>query len=152
MSERIAKLNSLVQQEVAAILLREVEFPSGMFVTVTRAEVAADAESAKVWISVLPATDEEAALKIVNGRIADIQSILNKKLVMKFVPKLTFRLDEAEERVAYITKVLDSMSSTDLGLSLDAAKAEEERIERDKEKEAKGLQPGQALIPRKQRK
>lgn len=151
MSDRIAKLNSLVQQEVATILSREVEFPSGMFVTVSKAEVAVDAESAKVWLSVLPATHEDEVLKIVTHRIADIQSILNKRLVMKFVPKLTFILDRSQERVANITQVLDAMASNNLGLELDAASVEQERVERDQQKEAKGMQPGQALNPRKPR-
>lgn len=151
MSERIEKLNSVVQQEVAGILVREIEFPRSYFVTVSRVEVAADAESAKVWLSVLPASYEQQALDIVNGRIADIQSILNKRMVMKFVPKLTFLLDQSQERVAYITKVLDTMTSTDLGLSLDAATVEQERQERDEQKAARGLQPGQALNPRKNR-
>ncbi len=151
MSERIAKLNSLVQQEVATILSREVEFPSGMFVTVSKAEVAVDAESAKVWLSVLPATHEDEALKIVTDRITDIQSILNKRLVMKFVPKLTFVLDRSQERAQHITQVLDAMTSQDLGLSLDAKTVEDERLERDKQKEALGKQPGQALNPRKPR-
>jgi ribosome-binding factor A len=151
MSERIAKLNSLVQQEVATILSRDVEFPRSFFVTVSRAEVSDDAENAKVWISVMPATHEEAALKIIKGKIGDIQDILNKRLVMKFVPKLAFHVDSSTERAAQITKILDSMTSTDLGLSLDAATVEEERLERDRQKEEKGLQPGQALNPREPR-
>lgn len=151
MSERIAKLNSLVQQEVATILSRDVEFPRSFFVTVSRAEVSDDAENAKVWISVMPATHEEAALKIIKGKIGDIQDILNKRLVMKFVPKLAFQVDSSTERAAQITKILDSMTSTDLGLSLDAATVEEERLERDRQKEEKGLKPGQALNPREPR-
>lgn len=131
MSQRIEQLNSLVQQEVAGILSREVEFPSGMFVTVTKAEVADDAESAKVWISVLPALHQDDALRLVTSRIADIQRILNKKLVMKFVPKLTFLVDESGERAAAITKVLDSVAADDgLGLALDAEKVEQERQDR----------------------
>ncbi len=151
MNDRIAKLNSLVQQEVAGILSREVEFPRSFFVTVTRAEVADDAESAKVWVSVLPANAEQSALEIIQKRIADVQSILNKRLVMKFVPKLTFLLDHSEERATYMSQVLDSMTSNDLGLEIDEQKAKDEQDERDKQKEARGLQPGQALNPRKPR-
>lgn len=151
MSDRIAKLNSLVQQEIAIILSRDVEFPRSFFVTVSRAEVADDAESANIWISVMPATHEEAALKIIKGKIADIQEILNKRLVMKFVPKLTFKVDSSTERAAQINSILDSMTSNDLGLSIDAAVVEAERLDRDQQKEAKGLQPGQALNPREPR-
>lgn len=152
MSDRIAKLNSLVQQEVATILSRDVDFPRSFFVTVSRVEVADDAESAKIWISVMPVTHEEAALKIIKGKIGDIQDILNKRLVMKFVPKLTFLVDSSTERAAQIMQILDSMTSTDLGLSLDAKAVEEERIERDKKKEQLGIPPGHPINPRERRK
>ena len=135
MTHRIEQLNSLVQQEVAAIVSREIEFPSGMFVTISNVSVADDAESAKVWISVLPALHQQDALELLNAHIADIQSILNKKLVMKFVPKLTFLIDESGEKAATITKVLDLVAADNgLGLGLDAEKVEAERIEREAKK------------------
>lgn len=135
MTHRIEQLNSLVQQEVAAIISREVEFPSGMFVTISKVAVADDAESAKVWISVLPALHQNDALKLLNSRIGDIQSVLNKKLVMKFVPKLTFLIDESGEKAATITKVLDMVAADNgLGLGLDAEKVETERLEREAKK------------------
>lgn len=141
MSQRIEQLNSLIQQEVATIISREIEFPSGMFVTVSRAIVADDAESAKVWFSVLPALHQQDALELLNSRIADIQSILNKKLVMKFVPKLTFLIDETNEKADAITKVLDMVAADNgLGLALDAEKVELERTEREAKKAAEPAQ------------
>jgi ribosome-binding factor A len=137
MSTRIEQLNSLVHQEVAAAISREIEFPSGMFVTVSRVQVADDAESAKVWFSVLPALHQEDALALLNRRIADIQSVLNKKLVMKFVPKISFHIDETNEKADMITKVLDMVAADDgLGLALDAEKVEAERAEREAKKSA----------------
>lgn len=135
MSQRIEQLNSLIQKEVATIVSREIEFPAGMFVTITKVDVADDAESAKVWISVLPALHQADGLKKIVSRITDIQSILNKKLVMKFVPKLTFLIDESGEKAAAITKVLDAIADDNgLGLSLDAQRVEEERQQREAKK------------------
>lgn len=135
MSQRIEQLNSLLQKEVAAIISREIEFPSGMFVTITSVDVADDAESAKVWISVLPDLHKQDALKIITRRIGDLQSILNKKLVMKFVLKLTFLVDESGEKAAAITKVLDLVAADNgLGLALDAERVEEERQQREAKK------------------
>ncbi len=109
MSHRIEQLNSLVQQRVAEILVREFEWPVGVIVTVSRASVADDAESAKVWLSVLPLDQGSVALAMVEGRIMDIQRMLNKILVMKFVPKLRFGLDSAEERASSVTDLLDAL-------------------------------------------
>ena len=148
MTHRIEQLNSLVQQEVAAIVSREVEFPSGMFVTISKVEVADDAESAKVWISVLPALHQHDALALLNSRIADIQSVLNKKLVMKFVPKLTFLIDESGEKAATITKVLDMVAADNgLGLALDADKVEAERLERESKKPTTGTPTTATPLP-----
>jgi ribosome-binding factor A len=108
-STRIQQLNSLVQQEVAVLLQREIEFTDGAFVTISRVEVAPDAESAKVWLSVFPEEKSDAALELVNRRIGHIQSLLNKRLVMKFVPKLTFVLDHAEEKVASLNALLNAV-------------------------------------------
>lgn len=143
-SRRIEQLNALIQKEVATILSREMEFPSGMFVTVTNVSVADDAESAKVWISVLPALHQEDALRRINDRIADLQTILNKKLVMKFVPKLTFLIDESGEKAAAITKVLDLVAADNgLGLALDAERLEEERQQREAKRGPWPSTPGQ---------
>lgn len=109
-SRRIEQLNSLVQREVAAVVRREVEFPLDTIVTVTRATVADDAESAKVWISVLPFDQAESVMQELKKRIADIQRVLNKRLVMKFVPKITFYLDKQEEKADRINDVLDRLT------------------------------------------
>ena len=101
-------------------------------------DVADDATSAKVWISVWPAAKQESALRLITERIVDIQSQLNKKLVMKFVPKLTFLIDESGERAAQITKVLDAVAADHgLGLSLDAAQVDQERKQREAKKQDK---------------
>ena len=142
MSQRIEQLNSLVQQEVANILNREMEWPAGTFVTVVRTDVADDAESAKVWLSVLPALHQDDVIKRVTAHIADIQGVLNQRLVMKFVPKLTFLIDESGERAALISKVLDVVSADNgLGLGLDAEKVEAERLERELKKQAPAEDP-----------
>lgn len=108
-SKRVRQLNSLVQREVASIIRRELEFPRGVLVTVTKAKVADDAESAKIWVSVLPANKGEKVFTIIEKNIRDIQHLLNKKLVMKFVPKLIFRLDDANDKADHIIHVLDSL-------------------------------------------
>ena len=90
MSQRVDQLNALVQQHVAGILEREMEWPKGVLVTVTRALVADDAESAKIFLSVWPYDQGEAMVREVEHKIADIQQVLNRTLVMKFVPKIRF--------------------------------------------------------------
>jgi len=107
MSQRIAQLNVLIQQEVALAIDRELEWPEGVLVTVSRASVADDAESAKVWISVWPFEQGQAMLQLIERQVSTIQEVLNKKLVMKFVPKVRFALDDSEEKAHAIHDLLD---------------------------------------------
>lgn len=115
MNQRIDQLNSLVQKEVADILRREIEFAPGVLVTVIRAFVADDAASARVWISVLPVDHGQAVLDTIKVHIRDIQKLLNKQLVMKIVPKLTFVLDTALAQGERTIGVLDQLGPDDLG-------------------------------------
>ena len=110
MSQRVDQLNALVQQHVAGILEREMEWPKGVLVTVTRALVADDAESAKIFLSVWPYDQGEAMVREVEHKIADIQQVLNRTLVMKFVPKIRFELDESEEKAKSIMQLLDRVA------------------------------------------
>jgi ribosome-binding factor A len=110
MSQRIDQLNALIQQEVAAIVERDIERPEGVLVTISRASVADDAESAKVWISTWPFEQGEMILKEIERNIISIQDQLNKKLVMKFVPKLRFALDDSEEKAKAIHMLLDQVA------------------------------------------
>ncbi len=109
-SQRIQQLNVLIQREVAELILKEIELPDGVFLTVSRAEVAPDAESARVLLSIFPDEQSQAAFELVNKRIAHLQSILNKRLHMKFVPKLIFALDHTEESVASLNALLDAVA------------------------------------------
>ena len=110
MSQRIDQLNALVQREVAMLVERDIERPEGVLVTITRVSVADDAESAKVWISVWPFEQGEMILASIERNIISLQDQLNKKLVMKFVPKLRFSLDAAEEKAKAIHELLDRVA------------------------------------------
>mgnify|MGYP001567582500 CR=1 FL=1 len=63
---RIQKLNQLLRDELAKIIDREIEFPEGSLVTVTRVSVSPDARYATVFITALggDAADTLAPLEI----------------------------------------------------------------------------------------
>ena len=110
MTQRIDQLNALIQREVALIIERDIERPEGVLITVSRASVADDAESAKLWISTWPFEQGEPMLREIERNIVMIQDQLNKKLVMKFVPKIRFALDDSEEKAKAIHELLDRVA------------------------------------------
>jgi len=105
MLNRLDKVNSLIKKEVATLLHDFVEFKKGTLVTITKVETSIDLYYATVYISALPKSQQRIALEDLNKNIMPIQHALNKKLVMKYVPQLRFKIDEAEELQAEVDRI-----------------------------------------------
>lgn len=86
--------------------MREIEFPSGILVTVLGVKSTDDYKQARVIISVFPFEKSELVLEILNKNIYHVQQILNKKLRMRPVPKIFFRADATEENAGKVEILL----------------------------------------------
>lgn len=99
---RIEKVNELLKQEIGKIFVEELEFKPGVIVTVMGIDTSDSLETASVWISVFPEDQSESILGFLNKNIASVQSILNKRLDLRFVPKISFRVDKSGKYVGYL--------------------------------------------------
>jgi len=102
---RIDQINELLKQEIAKIFLEEFEFEPGVMVTVMSADVSDNLETAAVWVSIFPESEAGNVLKILNKRIGEIQKILNRKLELRFVPKIQFKIDKSEKYASEISEL-----------------------------------------------
>jgi len=108
-SRRILKINQLIKTELAKTLLREMGFPSNVLVTITRVEVNSDLSEAKVYISVFPEKNSKEVFKTLNKEIYDLQQLLNKKLVLRRVPKIRFLKEEKTKTAGEIEAILERL-------------------------------------------
>ena len=102
-SNRIEKLNSLIQQQVGETLKDTIE--SDGLITVSRVETSGDARWAKVWISIVGG-DDDKILTDINKNLYDIQGELNRHLAMKMTPRLQFFLDTSPRYVQHIDELI----------------------------------------------
>ena len=109
---RVEKLNNLIREELAGILEREIEFPEGALITVTRVLVSPDAHYASAMISVMPQKAKKTALEILAKNIYAIQQTVNRMTRTRPVPKITFRIDEEEERRERVEASLAKLKKT----------------------------------------
>ena len=109
MSKRIPRVNQLIKKELSQIVLKEIEFPKGVLVTVTRVETSLDLNQAKVFISSLPESHTERVLSILNRQIYFIQQKLNKRLKMKFIPKIEFREEKKTREAGEVEGILERL-------------------------------------------
>ncbi len=98
-------MNSLIREELSKIIMRELEFP-GALMTITEVEVNEDLEHAIVNFSVLPSEKSEEVLEILNNHKKDLQFKLNRKLNLRPMPEITFRVDFGLKNAASVEKAL----------------------------------------------
>ncbi|MBI3975045.1 MAG: 30S ribosome-binding factor RbfA [Armatimonadetes bacterium] len=107
MSVRREKLQELFKEEASAILQRRLRDPRVGFVSVTDVELSADLRHAKIFVSVLG--DEEAkrsTMAALEGAAGFVRTELGRRVRMRFVPEVLFRLDESIERGARVNALL----------------------------------------------
>lgn len=94
---RIEKLNTLLKEEVSRILQRDIEFPEGTLLTVTKVSVSPNLEKANIYVSIFGRETAEV-LEILQKTVYTVQQSLNRRMRMRPVPKIVFLLDENELR------------------------------------------------------
>jgi ribosome-binding factor A len=89
------------------IILKEVSFPKGHLVTITKVETTVDLREAKVLISVFPEGKSKEIINILKRKIYHLQQRINKILNLKRVPKIKFLLDRKTKQAARIEELLE---------------------------------------------
>ncbi len=107
--DRLDRVNALLRRELSTLVARELEFPSGTLVTVTKVTTSPDLEHAKVYVSILPPERTAEVIEPLDKSTATIQRLLNRALVMEFVPRIRFVVDDGENRAARIERLLDTL-------------------------------------------
>ncbi|OIO47815.1 MAG: ribosome-binding factor A [Parcubacteria group bacterium CG1_02_37_51] len=109
MTQRTDQLNSLLQQTLNEIFIREIEFPRDSLATITRVEVTPDLSWCTVWLSILPISKQGSTLKKVSSQQKKMQHLLNKTLHIRKVPKLKFEIDDTELKSRIIERELEKI-------------------------------------------
>ena len=107
-TRRAEKLNNLLREQISNILDRDVEFPEGALITVTRVHRSQDGLYATVFFTVLNGS-VDAALETVKKNLYAVQQSLNKIMRIRPVPKIRFVADEDEMRRESVERSLAEM-------------------------------------------
>ena len=113
-TQRQLRVNNLLREEIANIVLRDLEDPDLGFVTITGIEVTADLRDAKVFVSVLGDAEakRDSMRALIRGRHF-IHGLLQDRLDLRRTPKLIFQLDETAELAAHLSQVLRQVAEQD---------------------------------------
>lgn len=104
--KRSKRVGDLLREEIADIVFQRLKDPRIGFITITGVDVTDDIKSAKVYVSVLKDDERKTTLDILNSAKSFIRSELSKRLRMKFIPTIEFKIDTSAEYGNRIDKLL----------------------------------------------
>jgi ribosome-binding factor A len=106
-SHRLARVSEVAREVAAEAILFEVRDPRVKMVTVTRAEVSADLQHCKIFVSVMGSEkDAKLTLHGLTSAAGFVQSKLAKRLTTRYVPHVTFVIDEGLKKAAEVARLL----------------------------------------------
>jgi ribosome-binding factor A len=112
MSRRTERVNDLLQEELSALIQRELKDPrlGGGLTTVTEVQVSPDLRHATVFVSHLGnESDREEVLTGLRSAAHFLHGELLHRLHLRRVPDLVFRFDPAIERGARLASLIQEV-------------------------------------------
>ena len=111
MSERTARLDELLREEISSVTRREVDDPRVGFVTITDVEVSPDLRHASVWVSVIGTADEKRlTLRALSRAMPFVRQRLGR-LRLKRIPELHVKEDETAARGTRVLQILEDLEA-----------------------------------------
>jgi ribosome-binding factor A len=108
-SNRIVRINELVQREISDIL-RQRHTAESVAITIAEVRVAPDLRDGRVFVAIVgDAAAVADRFRWLKKRAPEIREELSKRIVLKFLPHLTYVLDESSDRVAKLLRALDQV-------------------------------------------
>ena len=107
-SHRLARVAEVIREVASETILFELQDPRVKNVTVTRAEVSADLQHAKVHVSIMGSEkDQELCMHGLQHAAGFVQSKLGSRLKTRFTPSLRFVKDEGVKKSIEVTRLIN---------------------------------------------
>jgi ribosome-binding factor A len=111
MSNRLPKINELIKKHISEIISRDLDLKPGVFLTVAKIDTTPDLRYTRIFVSIFPEREINYAAKTLAKEIYRLQGALNKKLFMKPLPKIEFKIDMTESKANEIEKLFKEINN-----------------------------------------
>lgn len=106
-THRLARVSEVIREVAAETILFQIRDPRVKHTTVTRVETAGDLQHAKVYVSIMGSEAQQAkGVVALQNAAGFIQSKLAKRLATRFLPTLSFHLDEGIKKSIEVARIL----------------------------------------------
>jgi ribosome-binding factor A len=104
------KVKEELRREISNIIQEKIKDPRLGFITVVDADLSVDLKYTKVYYSVLGTPDEQKITQdILDGARGFIRKLVAERLKLRFVPEISFILDNSVDNSLRIQQILDDI-------------------------------------------
>jgi ribosome-binding factor A len=108
---RLEKMNELLKETIAVLLLQKSKDPRLRRVNVTAVNVTADLKRAVILYSLLGGDEEKAeARKALDRAAGFVRAAVGETLKLKYTPEIKFEFDRNLEYAQHMTEILNSLN------------------------------------------
>jgi ribosome-binding factor A len=145
---RLARVAEVIREAAAKAILLELKDPRVKNVTVTRVEVSADLQHAKIFVSVMGSEKEQnLTMHGLKSATGFIQSRVAQQLTTRYVPRITFILDHGVKRSIAVSQLLQAerklREQTDTHTAAEDSEADQETPDLEADSEHKDRETDQ---------
>ena len=115
-NRRIQRVSSLLKKEISQILMNDLEdnLIIDNFVSITKIDISVDLQYCKIYISSTAGSDtNEKIVENLNISKSLIKHHLCKRVQMRRIPEIVFKLDKVYEEGLSVLKLLDGLRLED---------------------------------------
>jgi ribosome-binding factor A len=110
MSTRTIRVNELIQRELNGILRQRYQ-AEALAITITEVRVSPDLRDGRAFAAILGDGDTvKKKFRWLRSRAPAIREELGRRIVLKFLPKFEYQLDEATAKAAHLMQLLDEIN------------------------------------------
>ncbi|MFH1140856.1 MAG: 30S ribosome-binding factor RbfA [Chloroflexota bacterium] len=114
MNRRAERFSELLRKELSVLLATEVHDPRlPALVSITRVGVTDDLRHANVYVSIMGTGEEkQSGMKVLKDAAGFLHRALKPRLDIRYVPELSFQLDESIEAGDRTLRIMDGLDSS----------------------------------------
>ncbi len=111
-TRRQRRVNALIRQALGEVLHKEVADPRLDLVTVTDVETSSDLRQAHIYVTFLgDHKQQEERLGVLRKATGYLRRQLGQTVYLRYVPELSFHLDQSVEKGLRIERILQEMEN-----------------------------------------
>jgi ribosome-binding factor A len=106
----------LLKRQIGEVLRREIQPDAAGLITVNDVGLAGDMKSATVFIGVVGKPEQQKrAMAVLMQERARIQTLVAREVVLKYMPRLRFVLDDSIERGNRVLAIMEELKLPESG-------------------------------------